>query len=135
MASPDYASAQLVLISAAQDMIQPGTRLVTGSKAAVPTISDQPTSSSLTNAAKNLAAALAELRAASSTAQDACRSLEIEGALDQVLSLERELLEIKKTAASGKLVPLPGETVSTCRCLTYKIVLILFCTVFFICID
>lgn len=111
MASPESAAAQLVLISAAQDMIQPGTRLVTGSKSAVPTITDQPTSMALTNAAKNLGAALAELRAASSKAQEACGSLEIDGAMDQVKSHERELLEIKKTAAAGRLVPLPGETV------------------------
>ena len=112
MANPESAASQLVLIGAAQDLIHPGTRLVLSSKAAVPTISDQPTSTSLTNAAKNLAAALAELRAASSKAQEACGSLEIEGALDQVKSHERELEEIRKTAAAGRLVPLPGETVS-----------------------
>ena len=59
-----------------------------------------------------MAAALAELRAVTSRAQNACGSLEIDGALDQVKNLERELDEVKKTAARGELYPLPGESVS-----------------------
>ena len=92
---------------------QPGGKLVTASKAAVPTVGDQAASMSLTNAAKTMSAALAELRAATAKAQEACGTLEIDGALDQVRLLGRELEEIKRTAASGGLVPLPGETVSS----------------------
>ncbi len=111
MRDPDSPSAQLALIAACQEMLQPGGKLVTASKASVPTVGDQAAALSLTNAAKNMAAALAELRAACSKAHEACGTLEIDGALDQVHSLERELEEIKRTAAAGKLFPLPGETV------------------------
>ena len=65
-------------------MLQPGGKLVINSKAAVPTVQDQAAAMSLTNAAKNTAAALAELRAAAGKAQDACGSSELDGALDQV---------------------------------------------------
>ena len=64
------------------------------------------------NAAKSMATALAELRAATTKAQEACGTLEIDGALDQVRAMSKALEEIKHAAASGSLVPLPGETVS-----------------------
>ena len=51
-----------------------------------------------------------ELRAAAEKAQETCGSLEIDGAIDQVHTLRRELEEIRKTATMGRLVPLPGET-------------------------
>jgi len=92
--------------------IQPGGKLVTAAKAAVPTVGDQAASMSLTNAAKSMAAALAELRASTTKAQEACGTLEIDGALDQVRAMSKVLEEIKHAAASGSLVPLPGETVS-----------------------
>lgn len=44
---------------------QPGAKMVTASKATVPTISDQASAMQLSQCAKNLASALAELRTAS----------------------------------------------------------------------
>ncbi len=58
MASPESAAAQLTLIKAAQDMNQPGNKLIGSAKSATPTVTDQSTAMSLENAAKNMAAAL-----------------------------------------------------------------------------
>lgn len=46
-------------------LYQPGAKMVTASKATVPTISDQASAMQLSQCAKNLASALAELRTAS----------------------------------------------------------------------
>ena len=88
--------------------------MLAAAKAAVPTISDQSAALSLGNAAKNLAAALVELRAATAKAQEACMSMDIDTALEQVRALEQELVEVRKTMSAGKLVPLPGETADGC---------------------
>ncbi|XP_013386332.1 talin-1 isoform X1 [Lingula anatina] len=111
--SPDSPTAQLNLINASEDMIQVSSRLVNSAKAATPTVSDQATALSLTNATKNMSAALAELRTAAAKAQEACGTLEIDGALAHINDLERELEEIEQTCQAGKLLPLPGETMES----------------------
>uniref|UniRef100_A0A3B4FGT5 Talin-1 n=1 Tax=Pundamilia nyererei TaxID=303518 RepID=A0A3B4FGT5_9CICH len=111
---PDSPSAQLALISASQNFLQPGAKMVTASKAAVPTISDQASAMQLSQCAKNLASALAELRTASQKAQEACGPLEIDNALSTVRDLEKEIQETKASAEEGKLKPLPGETLEKC---------------------
>ena len=58
MANPESASSQLALIKAAQDMNQPGNKLIGTAKGATPTVSDQAAALSLENAAKNMAIAL-----------------------------------------------------------------------------
>nr|XP_034956392.1 talin-1 isoform X2 [Zootoca vivipara] len=108
---PDSPSAQLALIAASQNFLQPGGKMVAAAKATVPTISDQASAMQLSQCAKNLAAALAELRTAAQKAQEACGPLEIDSALSLVQSLERDLQEAKTAAREGKLKPLPGETV------------------------
>ncbi|XP_010776085.1 talin-1-like [Notothenia coriiceps] len=107
---PDSPSAQLALISASQNFLQPGARMVTASKATVPTIGDQASAMQLSQCAKNLASALAELRTTSQKAQEACGPLEIENALSTVRGLEKEIQEAKASAKAGILKPLPGET-------------------------
>ena len=57
---------------------------MTSAKAAVPTVEDQASSMALTHSAKNLSAALAELRTAAGKAHDACGSMDIDSALNQV---------------------------------------------------
>uniref|UniRef100_A0A8C0UM52 Talin 1 n=1 Tax=Cyanistes caeruleus TaxID=156563 RepID=A0A8C0UM52_CYACU len=108
---PDSPSAQLALIAASQNFLQPGGKMVAAAKATVPTITDQASAMQLSQCAKNLAAALAELRTAAQKAQEACGPLEIDSALGLVQSLERDLQEAKAAAREGKLKPLPGETV------------------------
>uniref|UniRef100_A0A7N8X271 Talin 1 n=1 Tax=Mastacembelus armatus TaxID=205130 RepID=A0A7N8X271_9TELE len=111
---PDSPSAQLALISASQNFLQPGAKMVTASKATVPTISDQASAMQLSQCAKNLANALAELRTASQKAQEACGPLEIDNALSMVRDLEKDIQEAKASAEEGKLKPLPGETLEKC---------------------
>lgn len=45
-------------------------------------------------------------------AAEVCGTLEIDSALDTVESLNSDLEAYEKSAADGKLIPLPGETVS-----------------------
>ncbi|XP_035989491.1 talin-1 [Fundulus heteroclitus] len=111
---PDSPSAQLALIGASQNFLQPGAKMVTACKATVPTINDQASAMQLSQCAKNLASALAELRTASQKAQDACGQLEIDNALNMVRDLEKDIQETKASAQAGKLKPLPGETPEKC---------------------
>ncbi|CAH1788698.1 unnamed protein product [Owenia fusiformis] len=110
MHDPESAAAQLALIQSAQNMLQPCGKAIAASNAAAPTIDDSAAALSLNNASKNMASALSELRGALNNAQDACVSLEIDGALDQIENLEKELDEVKRGANAGNLKPLPGET-------------------------
>ncbi|KAM6293929.1 LOW QUALITY PROTEIN: talin-1-like [Aegotheles albertisi] len=111
---PDSPSAQLALVAASQNFLQPGGKMVAAAKATIPTITDQASAMQLSQCAKNLAAALAELRTAAQKAQEACGPLEIDSALGLVQSLERDLQEAKAAAHDGKLKPLPGETMEKC---------------------
>ncbi|XP_072269736.1 talin-1 isoform X2 [Pyxicephalus adspersus] len=111
---PESPSAQLSLISASQNFLQPGGKLVAAGKAAVPTISDPASAMQLGQCTKTLAAALAELRTAAQKAQEACGPLEIDSALNLIRSLEQDLQEAKAAAREGKLQPLPGETMEKC---------------------
>ncbi|XP_064164643.1 talin-1 isoform X1 [Anguilla rostrata] len=111
---PDSPSAQLALIGAGQNFLQPGAKMVTAAKATVPTISDQASAMQLSQCAKNLASALAELRTAAQKAQEACGPLEIDNALSVVRGLEKDMQEAKTSANEGKLKPLPGETLEKC---------------------
>uniref|UniRef100_A0A8C2JY57 Talin 1 n=2 Tax=Cyprinus carpio TaxID=7962 RepID=A0A8C2JY57_CYPCA len=113
-AQPDSPSAQLALIGASQNFLQPGAKMVTAAKATVPTISDQASAMQLSQCSKTLASALAELRTAAQKAQEACGPLEIDNALTMVRGLERDMQETKASAAEGKLKPLPGETLEKC---------------------
>nr|A0A3G2LGI8.1 RecName: Full=Talin [Oscarella pearsei]AYN71349.1 talin [Oscarella pearsei] len=114
MANPESPSSQLGLINASQAMIQPCGKMIAASKAAVPTIGDQAAALQLANFAKQTATCLAELRTAAGKAAEACGSLEIESAIDVVRQLEADLLSVQRTAASGKFLPLPGETAESC---------------------
>ncbi|KAI8493573.1 Talin-1 [Branchiostoma belcheri] len=113
-AQPDSPSAQLLLINASQEFISPANNMNSAAKAAVPTVSDQAASMQLSNCSKQLAQALAELRSAAQKAQDACGPLEIDSALDTIRQLDSDLVEIKKSAAQGQLVPLPDESGEQC---------------------
>ncbi|KAJ8392765.1 hypothetical protein AAFF_G00072490 [Aldrovandia affinis] len=111
---PDSPSAQLALIGAGQNFLQPGAKMVTAARATVPTIGDQSSAMQLSQCAKNLATALAELRTAAQKAQEACGPLEIDNAISVVRGLEKDLQEAKTSATEGKLKPLPGETLEKC---------------------
>ncbi|XP_052569222.1 talin-2 isoform X2 [Peromyscus californicus insignis] len=107
-------SAQLALIISSQNFLQPGSKMVSSAKAAVPTVSDQAAAMQLSQCAKNLATSLAELRTASQKAHEACGPMEIDSALNTVQTLKNELQDAKMAAAEGQLKPLPGETLEKC---------------------
>ncbi|XP_060074093.1 talin-1-like isoform X2 [Ylistrum balloti] len=109
----DSASAQLNLINASQDFIQPASGLVSSANAAAPTVSDQASARNMNQSCKAMSTALAELRTAAARAQEAYGSLEVDSALDHLATLDKELEEYRKAAESGGLVPLPGETAET----------------------
>ncbi|XP_014448836.1 talin-2 [Tupaia chinensis] len=107
-------SAQLALIISSQNFLQPGSKMVTSAKAAVPTVSDQAAAMQLSQCAKNLATSLAELRTASQKAHEACGPMEIDSALNTVQTLKNELQDAKMAAGESQLKPLPGETLEKC---------------------
>ncbi|ERE74590.1 talin-2-like protein [Cricetulus griseus] len=125
-------SAQLALIISSQNFLQPGSKMVSSAKAAVPTVSDQAAAMQLSQCAKNLATSLAELRTASQKASgassqwlalqaafhlfahEACGPMEIDSALNTVQTLKNELQDAKMAAAESQLKPLPGETLEKC---------------------
>ncbi|ELK05359.1 Talin-2 [Pteropus alecto] len=105
-------SAQLALIISSQNFLQPGSKMVSSAKAAVPTVSDQAAAMQLSQCAKNLATSLAELRTASQKAT--CGPMEIDSALSTVQTLKNELQDAKMAAVESQLKPLPGETLEKC---------------------
>ncbi|XP_048188594.1 talin-2 [Perognathus longimembris pacificus] len=107
-------SAQLTLIISSQNFLQPGSKMVSSAKAAVPTVSDQAAAMQLSQCAKNLATSLAELRTASQKAHEACGPMEIDSALNTVQTLKNELQDAKMAAVESQLKPLPGETLEKC---------------------
>ncbi|XP_022084654.1 talin-1-like isoform X6 [Acanthaster planci] len=111
---PDNLGVQLGLINASQHFIQPGTDLISASRAAIPTVEDKAAALQLANCTKNMATALTDLRSAANKAQEACGAQEIDNALDMIKALEDQLDEIRLTADNNKLTPLPGETPESC---------------------
>ncbi|WAR29544.1 TLN1-like protein, partial [Mya arenaria] len=110
----DSARAQLTLLKSSQEFVQPANSLVSAANAAGPTVSDQAAATNLHYNIKNMSAALAELRSAASKAQEAMGFMELESALEEVIELDRELVEMKQSAQQGDLRPLPGETSEVC---------------------
>ncbi|XP_078056342.1 talin-2 isoform X2 [Mustelus asterias] len=113
-AEPENLSAQLALIIASQNFLQPGSKMVSSAKAAVPTVTDQAAAMQLGQCAKNLATSLAELRTSVQKAHEACGPMEIDSALHSVQTLRNELQDAKMAVADGQLKPLPGETLEKC---------------------
>ncbi|XP_039988476.1 talin-2 isoform X2 [Xiphias gladius] len=113
-AQPEELGAQLALIIASQSFLQPGSKMVTSAKSAVPTVADQAAAMQLGQCAKNLATCLAELRTATQKAHEACGPLEIDSALKTVQTLKSELQDAKMSVIDGQLKPLPGETLEKC---------------------
>ncbi|XP_038046321.1 talin-1-like isoform X5 [Patiria miniata] len=114
MRQPDNLSVQLALINASQHFIQPGTDLISASRAAIPTVEDKAAALQLANCTKNMATSLADLRSAANKAQEACGAQEIDNALDMIKALEDQLDVIRQTADNNKLTPLPGESPESC---------------------
>ncbi|KAM3877369.1 talin-2 [Diretmus argenteus] len=113
-AQPEDLSAQLALIIASQNFLQPGSKMVTSAKSSVPTVTDQAAAMQLGQCAKNLATCLAELRTSAQKAHEACGPMEIDSALTAIQTLRSELQDAKSAAVNGQLKPLPGESLEKC---------------------
>ncbi|XP_010777298.1 talin-2 isoform X1 [Notothenia coriiceps] len=111
---PEELGAQLTLIMASQNFLQPGSKMVTSAKSAVPTVANQAAAMQLGQCAKNLATCLAELRTATLKAHEACGPLEIDSALKTVQTLKSELQDAKMSVIDSQLKPLPGESLEKC---------------------
>ncbi|XP_023267703.1 talin-2 isoform X1 [Seriola lalandi dorsalis] len=113
-AKPEDLSAQLALIIASQNFLQPGSKMVTSAKSSVPTVTDQAAAMQLGQCAKNLATCLAELRTSAQKAHEACGPMEIDSALTAIQTLRSELQDAKLAAVNTQLKPLPGESLEKC---------------------
>lgn len=83
--------------------------MVTSARSIIPTVTDGSTSLQLSKTSQALGSSLAELRAASGRARDACgAALEIQAALENIQSIQSEV----KGMTKGGVRLLPGETVS-----------------------
>ncbi|XP_068208058.1 talin-2-like [Palaemon carinicauda] len=106
----DSSKAQLALINACNQFLNPGTKMVSSAKSALPTITDQASALQLNNSAKQFGQALVDLRSAIGKAQEACSSLEIDSALDSIQNFNNDLNDLQEAAGADTLRPLPGET-------------------------
>lgn len=113
LAYPDDPTAQLNLINACQDILNPANRLISASRSAIPTMTDQPSSTQLSNCTKQLSSAITDLRSALGKAQEICGDLETDSALDTIRSLSAELDDFRRACEAFELKPLPGETLES----------------------
>ncbi|XP_017955298.1 talin-2 isoform X4 [Drosophila navojoa] len=110
-AQPDDAHAQLNLIEAAEQFIEPALQVSKSSRALRPTVTDIPSATQLSKSALHLGQAVSELHSVAQRARDACGGQELESALEAVRKLHHVLDDTRQAALAGQLRPLPGETV------------------------
>ncbi|XP_046743830.1 talin-1 isoform X2 [Diprion similis] len=110
LAQPDNSSAQLDLINAAEQFLQPGSSVVKAARAVVPTVSDQASAMQLNTSSQQLGSTLSDLRSAVTRAREACGGLELDAAEELINSLKDELYEFYQAVEAARLRPLPGET-------------------------
>lgn len=106
----DKFRAQSSLIRDTSQLITPATRLVEAARRTTPIVTDQNMAQRLHSTSQELSTKVAELRVALSNAQQLNFDLQLEHSEDLIRELDRELQEIGRSARSGQLHPLPGET-------------------------
>ncbi|XP_066588503.1 talin-1 isoform X2 [Prorops nasuta] len=109
-AQPDNPTAQLNLINASEQFLQPGTSVIKAARAVLPTVTDQASALQLNNTSQQLGSSLADLRSAVTRAREACGGLELDAAEELINSLQDELDEFYRAVEAASLRPLPGET-------------------------
>jgi talin len=93
--------------------LQPGSRVVQASRAALPTVADQASAMALGQSSQQLSTALNDLRTATGRAREACGpGLELDSAERLIAELREELAAFEKAAQQAQLRPLPGDSVS-----------------------
>ncbi|XP_029680056.1 talin-1 isoform X3 [Formica exsecta] len=109
-AQPDNPTAQLNLINASEQFLQPGTAVVKAARAVLPTVTDQASAMQLNNTSQQLGSSLADLRSAVTRARETCGGLELDAAEELINSLKDELGEFYRAVEAASLRPLPEET-------------------------
>lgn len=115
MVTPNSKSAHLGLINACEDFIVPTQKMVSLSKAVLPTISDEIKAIQLRNCTHQLANAISDLKNCLGKTQEVCGSFEAEAMIDSVKLIDKELVEVKSAALANNLKPLPGESLEVCE--------------------
>lgn len=108
---PDDSNAQLNLIEAAEQFIEPASQVSASARALQPTVTDIPAAQQLSRTALHLSQTVHELQSAAQRAREACGGQELESALEAVKNLRNVLNDTRNATQSGSLRPLPGETV------------------------
>lgn len=83
-AQPDNPTAQLNLINASEQFLQPGTAVIKAARAVIPTVTDQASAIQLTHTSQQLGSSLADLRSAVTRAREACGGLELDAAQEMI---------------------------------------------------
>ncbi|XP_036146474.1 talin-1 isoform X2 [Monomorium pharaonis] len=109
-AQPDNPTAQLNLINASEQFLQPGTAVVKATRAVLPTVTDQASAMQLNTTSQQLGSSLADLRSAVTRAREACGGLELDAAEELINSLKDEIGEFYRAVEAASLRPLPEET-------------------------
>src|SRR5699024_1172500 len=85
------------------------------SMSSAPTITDKSSSIQLTQSARQLAEALADLRTCLNKASEACSfAIELDAAIGNVRQLNLELSDCRMAALKHQLKPLPGDDLDYC---------------------
>ncbi|XP_044314006.1 talin-2 isoform X2 [Drosophila rhopaloa] len=112
-AQPDDPNAQLNLIEAAEQFVEPALQVSKSSRALQPTVTDIPSATQLSKGALHLGQCVSELHSVAQRARDACGGQELESALEEVRKLHDVLDDTRQAAIAGQLRPLPGQTVES----------------------
>uniref|UniRef100_A0A0X3PHC1 Talin-1 n=1 Tax=Schistocephalus solidus TaxID=70667 RepID=A0A0X3PHC1_SCHSO len=108
---PDDPLAQLELICACQQVVEPCSILARSSRSMAPTVSDPSLQSTLELSMSQMVVAVETLRACLGRAAPIARQLQMDGALARLLRLIRESEETESSARAGSLTALPDDKV------------------------
>ncbi|VDL91083.1 unnamed protein product [Schistocephalus solidus] len=108
---PDDPLAQLELICACQQVVEPCSILARSSRSMAPTVSDPSLQSTLELSMSQMVVAVETLRACLGRAAPIARQLQMDGALARLLRLIRESEETESSTRAGSLTALPDDKV------------------------
>ncbi|CDS39815.1 talin [Echinococcus multilocularis] len=108
---PEDPLAQLELICACENAIQPCNQLARSCRSMVPTIGDPAVQSALDNSTSQMVVAVETLKACLARVSPIARQLQMDGALASLLRTVREAEELEDLAKAGTLTALPDDKV------------------------
>ncbi|EGD80615.1 Tln1 protein [Salpingoeca rosetta] len=106
---PMNAAAQMDLVNKAQDFLAPAKRLAEAARNVAPTFTDAAATMQVTNCARSVNAALADLKSSIASTADASDSLQLSHAVESVLTLGSSLAQLDAMAEQGQLAAMPGD--------------------------